>query len=128
MALSLTRLFGTGGSDHQPEGPGNPSLLRKILAVLAGAVGGAPAWSSELTVTTHTVTLSTAGAVLSVDATTATAAGGKVIQSAGSPAAGAVQVAYDAAGIPTLTFNATDAVTGCKVLQNVLSELITVES
>jgi hypothetical protein len=117
--LSLKKLFGTGGSDMQPQGEGNPSLLRKLLATLVGAAGAAavPAWSAELTVTTHVVALATAGLVLAVDATTATAAGGKTIQSQATPAAGTVQVEYDAAGIPTLTFNATDAVTGAKVLQ-----------
>jgi hypothetical protein len=55
--------------------------------------------------------------VTAVDATTATAAGGKIIQSQASPAAGFVQVEYDADGIPTLTFEATDAVTECAVQQ-----------
>lgn len=128
MALSLTKLFGSGGADMQPQGPGNPSLLRKILAVLAGAVGGVPAWSGAVTVTTHVATLSTAGPVLAVDATAGSGTGGKTLQSQASPAVGAVQVEYDGDGIPTLTFNATDAVTECKVLQLGLSEAVTVES
>ena len=117
--LSLKKLFGTGGSDMQPQGPGNPSLLRKILATLVGAAGAAavPAWSAELPVTTHVLVLANAGLVLAVDATTATAGGGKALQSQATPAAGYVQVEYDAAGIATLTFNTADAVTGAKVTQ-----------
>lgn len=129
--LNLKRLFGTGGSDQTPRGAGNPSLLRQILAALVGAAGaaGVPAWSAELTVTTHVLVLANAGLVLAVDATTATAAGGKIIQSQASPAAGSVQVEYDAAGIATLTFEATDAVTGAKVSQlGYAGDTITVEA
>ena len=75
-------------------------------------VSGARAfWDTGLVVTTHVVTLTTIGAVVAVEATTATSAGPKLIQRSAAPAAGAVQVTYDAVGIATLTFNATDAVT-----------------
>lgn len=128
MALTLKRLLGSGGADLQPQGKGSPSNLRKLLTVLSKAVGAVPAWSSELTVTTHVVTLATAGPILCVDATAGTAAGGKILQSAASPAAGFVQVAYSGTGAPTLTFNATDAITGCKVVQILLSESVSVEA
>ncbi len=37
-----------------------------------------------------------------------------------APAAGEVEVTYDAAGVPTLTFNAADTVEECEVVMNVL--------
>lgn len=75
-----------------------------------------PAWTSGVAVTSHMVTLSDPGYVIAVEATTADSAGAKQIQFSGSPGAGFVQVAYDAAGIATLTFNATDNVSVAAVV------------
>lgn len=74
-----------------------------------------PAWATGQAVATHTVTLTTPGLILAVDATTADSAGAKKIISTGNPAAGFVKVTYSA-GIPTLTFNATDNVTAISYL------------
>ncbi len=68
-------------------------------------------WDAGLTVTTNVVTLTTKGAVVAVEATTATATGPKQIQNSATPGAGAAQVVYNAQGFATVTFNATDAVT-----------------
>lgn len=73
------------------------------------------AWSGAQAVTANAVTLATAGTVISVHATVATAAGPKSIMSTAA-AAGQVQVAYTA-GVPTLTFAGADAVTSCVVQQ-----------
>jgi hypothetical protein len=77
---------------------------------------GIPAWAAAGTIASHAVTLATPGTVVGVDATTATAGGGKVLQSQATPAAGAVRVQYSAAGVATLTFNTADAVTVAQVL------------
>lgn len=109
--------FGQGGVGIQP-GHGSPDLataLRDAADDIADLAGGLVDWTAELTVASHTVTLSRAGAVTSVEATTATSAGVKQIQYSASPAAGYVQVAYSS-GIATLTFNAADAVTGARVV------------
>lgn len=74
------------------------------------------AWQTGVAVTTNAATLPNAGPVLAVQATTATSAGPKQ-QTTAAPAAGQVQVAYGATGIPTLTFNGTDAVTVAAVSQ-----------
>lgn len=72
-------------------------------------------WDEGLTVTTHVVVMTTIGAVVAVEATTATSAGPKLIQNSATPGAGAVQVVYDATGLATLTFNTADAVTEADV-------------
>jgi hypothetical protein len=127
MAITLKRTFGSGGADETPEGRGKPSLLRRILAALAGSVGAVPAWQTGIAVTTHVATLSTPGLVLAVEATTATSAGAKLMQVSAAPAAGSVQVAYNGSGVATLTFNATDAVTVCAVQKLGYTEAISVE-
>lgn len=58
-----------------------------------------------------------AGEVLAVNATAGGSTGAKTIVAV-APAAGQVQVTYDANGIPTLTFAAADAVTECEVVMN----------
>ena len=96
---------------------------RSIDATMAGDlnlvgdfVSGARAfWATGLVVTTHVVTLTTIGAVVAVEATTATSAGPKLIQNSAIPGAGAVQVTYSVTGLATLTFNTTDAVTEADV-------------
>jgi len=60
-----------------------------------------------------------AGEVVRVNVTAGGAPGDKTIV-AGAPAAGEAQVAYDANGIPTVNFNAADAVTECEMVANLL--------
>jgi len=84
------------------------TILREGLVLV-------PQWLTGITVTTHVAVMSVAGWVVAVEATTATSAGPKQQIQSGSPAAGSVDVAYDAAGIATLTFNAVDAVTAAAV-------------
>lgn len=87
------------------------------VAADVGGLADLPAdldWQTGLTVTTDAVTMSRPGPVLAAEATTATSAGPKQMQT-GAPAAGEVQVTYDAAGVATLTFNGTDAVTEAAV-------------
>lgn len=105
-----------GGARLQ-DGHGEPdlaSLLRDMADDLAGAGND---WQSGLAVTTHVLIMPSAGAVLAVEGTTASSAGVKHAQFSAAPGAGFVQVEYDAAGIPTLTFNAADAVTVAAVMQ-----------
>jgi hypothetical protein len=122
--LKLLKLFGSGGSGLTPNKSAGTPDLRSILAALIKAAGldqtatpDTTWWTTGVAVAGDTATLATAGRVLAVDATTATAAGGKTLQLQGTPAAGTVQVTYDSAGIPTLTFNGTDAVTVAAVMQ-----------
>lgn len=120
--LNLDKLFGSGGRGLSPNDSSGKPTLRDILAALINMVGGVGApdstwWTTGIAVSSNTVTLSTAGRVLAVDATTASAVGPKAIQQQATPAAGNVQVVYDSAGIPTLNFQATDAVTECAVQQ-----------
>lgn len=73
-------------------------------------------WLSGLAVAADTVTLGFRGTVAAVEATAGASTGVKSVQFSASPAAGACQVAYDALGFATITFNAADAVTGAAVL------------
>jgi hypothetical protein len=73
-------------------------------------------WDSGLAVSGHTVTLSSPGAVLAVEATTGSSTGPKRLQFSAAPPAGFVRVEYDASGVATLTFNATDAITEAAVM------------
>lgn len=127
--LSLSRRLGQGGTGLFTGGAGLRDNIRKLLAALASASGAtaAPAWDTAIAVTTDTVTLPTPGRVLAVEATTATSAGPKAQIQSGTPAAGAVDVQYDAAGIATLTFNGTDAVTVCAVSKLGFGDSITIE-
>jgi len=106
---TIPEKFAQGGVGVQPSGHGEPHLAA-ILRGLADDANGAPVVLSGLTVTTHVVTLAVAGRVLAVEATTATSAGAKVRKVEGALAAGEYSVAYTA-GVATITFEATDAVT-----------------
>jgi len=127
--VTVLENFGEGGANLVPnDGQGLPSVaqaLRDIADDLAG-VGTVPAWQTAIAVSTHVAVLPAAGWVLAVDGDTGTSAGGKKIVNA-APAAGEVQVAYDAAGIPTLTFEATDAITQCAVQQIPYAALLTIK-
>lgn len=104
--------FGSGGSGLTPnDSAGSPSLKTILDALNSDA-----AWTTGITVSSHAATLATAGFVIAVEATTATSAGAKQMQYSASPAAGYVRVEYSDAGVATLTFNATDAVTECAVV------------
>ena len=110
--------YGFGGAQLTPGGgAGTPPLAEVLRGIADDLSGVGNAWQTGLAVTTHVLTLPSPGVIVAVEATTATAAGVKQMQYSGSPAAGFVQVEYDAAGIPTLTFNATDAVTEAAVMQ-----------
>lgn len=114
---TITTTFGQGGVGIQPN-HGSPSLataLRDIASDISELAGGLADWSAELTVATNAVVLPRAGVPIAVEATTATSAGVKLIQFSGSPSAGYVRAVFTA-GVATLTFNATDAVTKARVL------------
>ena len=96
---------------------------RPVVAAFADLGGsgdfvsaGRAFWDSGLAASGDAVTLSAPGAVVAVEATTATSAGVKQVQFSAAPGAGFVRVEYDASGVPTLTFNGTDAVTVAAVL------------
>lgn len=81
--------------------------------ILAGLAEG---WQTAIAVAANVAVLANPGKVIAVAATTAGATGPKG-QTPSAPAAGGVQVTYDANGIPTLTFAGADAVTVCAVQQ-----------
>ncbi len=74
-------------------------------------------WDEGIAVATDTVTLATAGMVIAVEATTAGSVTGPKSMITTTPATLEAQVLYDATGIPTLNFFATDDVTEIAVLQ-----------
>ncbi len=69
-----------------------------------------PAWTTAAAVTDDVLALTAAGLILAVDVTAGDTTGPMTILSTGTPATGQVLVEY-AAGVPTLTFAADDAVT-----------------
>ena len=102
--------FGAGLRDIPPGGSGKPALVDYMKALNrqgAGEIG----WVTGIAVSTNVAVLPSAGLVFAVDGTAASATGPKAMRQVGTVAAGQVLVEYDAAGIATLTFNATDAVT-----------------
>lgn len=87
-----------------------------VTAVHATTQDGiVPAWTTGVSVSSHTATLAFAGLVTNVEATAGGSGGVKSIQNSAAPAQGFVRVVYDAAGVATLTFNATDAITATAV-------------
>lgn len=84
----------------------------------AASLGGraASGWLEDVAVTTNVVILATAGLVVAVAGTTGNVTAACRI-GIDAPATLECQVEYDATGIPTLTFFATDAVTVCAVQQ-----------
>jgi hypothetical protein len=96
--------LGVSGKEGAATQWGN--YLRRIPVALTG-----------LAVAASSHTTSSPGAVLSVQATTATFAGGKVMVASGAAAGGEVKVVYNADGTATLTFNGIDAVTVCAIHQ-----------
>jgi hypothetical protein len=115
---AISENFGVGGANLTPGGgAGTPTLAQALRDVADDIAGAGNNWQAGVVVAAHTVVLPSAGMVLAVEATTATSTGVKQMQYSGSPAAGFVRVQYAASGIPTLTFNATDAVTAAAILQ-----------
>ncbi len=100
---------------HSGDDPAIDEVLRDLANDVGDLAGGLTDWTAELTVTAHVLILSRAGVPVAIEATTATSAGVKQAQHSGSPAAGFVTVAFTD-GVATLTFEATDAVTGARVL------------
>ena len=99
-----------GGRNLTPKGSGGVPGEDLAGLLRTSAVAATPNMATGLVVAGDAYTHSGAAWVVQVEATTATSAGPKQIVS-GAPAAGQVQVSYSAAGVPTLTFNGTDAVT-----------------
>lgn len=108
--------YGTGGSGilSAPSGstryPAISTVLRDVADDLNASSGGVPDWVTGADVTTDVLALTVPGWILSVEATAATSAGPKQLV-IGAPDAGQAQLVYDANGVPTITFNAADAVT-----------------
>lgn len=114
--------FGSGGSGlavADRDGVSTAIAFRDIADDLADLNGGAgltdPDWLAGETVTAHVWTAAEKGHVVAVEGTTGSSTGVKTIQQSGSPAAGAVTLSF-AAGVPTLTFNAADAITDASIL------------
>ncbi len=111
--------FGAGGVGIHPN-HGSPDLadtLRDVADDLGDMCGLTAAWTTGIVVASHTCTLTRAGVPVAIEATTATSAGAKIMQYSATPSAGYVRVQFTA-GVATLTFNSTDAVTACAVLMN----------
>lgn len=93
---------------------GNGQWSFQIQVVSNGAT---PKITTGLVVSSNTATLPNPGVVTQVHATIGTSTGIKTIILTGAPAAGQVAVSYNAAGVPTLTFNAADAITAASYVQ-----------
>jgi hypothetical protein len=74
-----------------------------------------PGWSTGLAVAADVLGLPQPGYVMAVEATIGAAVGPKQQVQNGAPAAGEVNVSFDANGVATLTFNAADAITEAAV-------------
>lgn len=121
--MTIPNNFGEGHANLAPDGAQGEPTLVKVLQGLNGQNANNPIdWQIGIAVLTHVVTLAKSGFVLVVEATAASSTGAKGQIQSGSPAVGEVDVAYDAEGVPTLTFNATDAVTECAVTQLVIGK------
>lgn len=101
-------------------------LLRYLAPALVSALdanlplAARDANETEIAVASNTSgALDYAGEVLQVEVTAGGSTGVKTIVT-GAPSAGECQVTYSSAGVPTLTFNAADAVTECEVVMNKL--------
>lgn len=114
--------FGSGGSGLAVKDGDGVSLaiaLRDVADDLADLNGGAgltdPDWLTGEAVTTNVWTGPGKGFVAAAEGTTGSSTGVKTIQQSGAPAAGAVTLSFTL-GVPTLTFNAADAITIASVL------------
>ncbi len=121
---AIKESFGSGGGGLAVADRDGVSLaiamrdMADDLAALNAALGlGAtdPVWLTAEAVAAHAWAGTARGVILAVEGTTATSAGPKALQQSGTPSAGEVTVSY-ALGVPSLLFNATDAVTVASVL------------
>ena len=110
--------FLSGGSGLTPNGSAGSPSLKEILDSMNGEAGSqvVPQWRTGLAVATNVAVMPLAGYVIAVEGTTGTSTGAKSQVQNGSPAAGSVDVQYDANGVATLTFNGADAITECAVV------------
>lgn len=115
-AKTITERFGSGGANLTPSGTAGEPTLAEVLREAADSYDPANGLQAGVVVATHTATLPVAGMVLWVESTTGSTTG-RCVMGTSAPATLECQVAYDGDGIPTLTFNATDAVTACDVQQ-----------
>lgn len=115
------------GTPPAPEGE-DPDMgpLQRYAAALRGLYEAAAALGTSTrrnaiavgaAVVADVVTLPAPGAVIAVVGDAGGSVGAKVIRPTGTPAAGEVQIEYDANDIPTLTFAAADAITSTTVHQ-----------
>lgn len=115
-ALPISPNFGSGGSGLTPNGSSDLPSLAQLLRAIADSMSAVGAVQTGVAVAAHTATLTEPGLIQAVQATAATSAGPKAIILSGAPNAGQVLVEYTD-GIPTLTFNASDAVTEAAIQQ-----------
>jgi hypothetical protein len=101
---------------------GTYNTTNRTLDIVCASGTPLPVTQTGIAVASNAATLASAGAVLQVQATAGTSAGIKTVILSGAPSAGQVRVDYTA-GVPTLTFNATDAITAASVVQLVQAPL-----
>lgn len=114
--------FGEGHANLTPDGSQGEPTLAGVLRALNGEGANPIGWQAGIAVTANVATLGKAGYVFAIEATAATSPGPKSQIQSGSPAAGQVDVQYDADGVPTLTFNGADAVTECAATQHAVGK------
>lgn len=121
MAIIKKSYLHGAGSDETHGGSQFPTpavVFRDIADDLAGLNPGTPAWSGNLALTANVVTLTTAGAILSVYAQAGGTPGPKSLVPTGVPATGQAKVTYSVSGIPTITLAAGDSHTAIQVQQD----------
>lgn len=125
--------YGTGGAGLQPNQastrhPALATVLRDVADDLDGVqLPDFTGWTTGAAVTTHVLALESPGPIIAVEGTTGNSTGPKSMVT-GAPAQGQVQVAYDGDGVPTLTFNTTDAITAAAYVQLVLPPAYTIKT
>jgi hypothetical protein len=120
-AKTITEQFGTGHANLAPGGNQGQPTLAEVLREQADSYDPANGLQTGVAVAANTVTLPAAGMVMWVEVT-AGGATGRFAVGTSAPAAGECQVVYTA-GVPTLNFNAADAVTAIDV-QQLLTALV----
>lgn len=120
-AKTITERFGSGHANMAPGSNQGTPTLAEVLREQADSYDPANGLQTAVVVASHTVTLPVAGMVLWVEVTAGSVTG-RMAMGTSAPATTECQVAYTA-GVPTLTFQATDAVTAIDV-QQLISPLI----
>lgn len=105
---------GAGIASKDKDGVKLADVLRDVADDIT-ALASTPAWLTAQVVTTHVWTATGPGHVAAVEATAGGTTGIVSIQQSGSPAITTCTLTFTA-GVPTLTFNATDAVTAASIL------------